>query len=169
LCLVRCVPCRRNLHCSSAPRQTASAVSYTHLDVYKRQHLTRTVDSVSIAGPQPLHAIDAAVPGDISSAAFFLCAAALFPGSSLVLDAIGLNPTRASLLDVLTVLGVHIAVIEIEEKHAELIGTVQVTAPEHGLRSTEISGALAAQLIDCLLYTSSSSLLVKGSQLFASV
>jgi 3-phosphoshikimate 1-carboxyvinyltransferase len=111
-------------------------------------HLTRTVDSVSIAGPQPLHAIDAAVPGDISSAAFFLCAAALFPGSSLVLDAIGLNPTRASLLDVLTVLGVHIAVIEIEEKHAELIGTVQVTAPEHGLRSTEISGALAAQLID---------------------
>jgi len=110
--------------------------------------LTRTVDSVSITGPQLLHAIDATVPGDLSSAAFFLCAAALFPGSSLVLDAISLNPTRASLLDVLTVLGVHIAVIDIEEKHAELIGTVQVTAPEQGLRSTEISGALAAQLID---------------------
>ena len=44
------------------------------------------VDSVSIAGPQTLHAIEATVPGDISSAAFFLCAAALFPGSSLVLD-----------------------------------------------------------------------------------
>ncbi|MFP5204467.1 MAG: 3-phosphoshikimate 1-carboxyvinyltransferase, partial [Acidobacteriota bacterium] len=43
--------------------------------------LTRTADSVSIAGPQRLHAIEAAVPGDLSSAAFFLCAAAIFPGS----------------------------------------------------------------------------------------
>ena len=68
-------------------------------------NLTRTSDSVSISGPQPLHAIDAAVPGDLSSAAFFLCAAALFPGSTLVLDSLGLNPTRAALLDVLTALG----------------------------------------------------------------
>ena len=50
--------------------------------------LNRTIDSVSIAGPQALHAIDAAVPGDISSAAFFLCAAALFPGSALLLDSL---------------------------------------------------------------------------------
>ena len=63
------------------------------------------MDSVSIAGPQTLHAIEAAVPGDLSSAAFFLCAAALFPGSGLVLDSLGLNPTRATLLDVLTALG----------------------------------------------------------------
>jgi 3-phosphoshikimate 1-carboxyvinyltransferase len=110
--------------------------------------LTRTADSVSIAGPQALHAIDAAVPGDISSAAFFLCAAALFPGSSLVLDALGLNPTRASLLDALTALGVHISVLNLEEKNAELVGTVQVSAPDEGMDSTTISGALAAQLID---------------------
>ncbi len=110
--------------------------------------LTRTVDSVSITGPQFLHAIDATVPGDISSAAFFLCAAAIFPGSSLVLDALGLNPTRAALLDVLSALGTRIAVLNLEEKHAELVGTVQVTAPAEGLRSTEIRGALAAQLID---------------------
>jgi len=110
--------------------------------------LTRTIDSVSISGPQTLHSIDAAVPGDISSAAFFLCAAALFPGSSLVLDFLGLNPTRASLLDVLTSLGARISVLNLEEKNAELVGTVRVTAPESGLGSTEISGALAAQLID---------------------
>jgi 3-phosphoshikimate 1-carboxyvinyltransferase len=110
--------------------------------------LTRTLDSVSIAGPQKLHALDAIVPGDISSAAFFLCAAALFPGSSLVLDSLGLNPTRATLLDVLTALGAHISVLNIEEKNSELIGTVQVSAPADGLGSTEISGALAAQLID---------------------
>ncbi len=110
--------------------------------------LTRTVDSVSITGPQLLHAIDSAVPGDMSSAAFFLCAAVIFPDSSLVLDAIGLNPTRAALLDVLTTLGARIAVLNLEEKHAELVGTVQVSAPPDGLRSTAITGALAAQLID---------------------
>jgi 3-phosphoshikimate 1-carboxyvinyltransferase len=108
----------------------------------------RSLDSVSIAGPQKLRAIEAAVPGDISSAAFFLCAAALFPGSSLVLDALGLNPTRAALLDVLTALGARISVLNLEEKNAELVGTVQVTAPPEGLGSTAISGALAAQLID---------------------
>ena len=110
--------------------------------------LSRTLDSVSIAGPQLLHAIDAAVPGDISSAAFFLCAAALFPGSSLVLDSLGLNPTRATLLDVLTALGAHIGVLNLEEKNSELVGTVQVSAPPEGLGSAEVSGALAAQLID---------------------
>jgi 3-phosphoshikimate 1-carboxyvinyltransferase len=110
--------------------------------------LTRTVDSIAIAGPQTLHAIEGRVPGDISSAAFFLCAAAIFPGSSLVLDGLGLNPTRAALLDVLTALGVHIAVLELEEKNAELVGTVQIGAEADGLKSTTIAGGLAAQLID---------------------
>ena len=110
--------------------------------------LTRTLDSVSIAGPQTLHSIEAAVPGDISSAAFFLCAAALFPGSSLVLDALGLNPTRAALLDVLTALGARINVLNLEEQNSELVGTVQISALAEGLGSTEVSGALAAQLID---------------------
>jgi 3-phosphoshikimate 1-carboxyvinyltransferase len=110
--------------------------------------LTRTADAVSITGEQKLHAIDAAVPGDISSAAFFLCAAALFPGSSLLLDSLGLNPTRATLLDVLTALGVRINVLNLEEKNAELVGMVQVTAPPEGLGTVAITGALAAQLID---------------------
>ena len=110
--------------------------------------LTREIDSVSIEGPQALRAIEAAVPGDLSSAAFFLCAAALFPGSNLVLDSIGLNPTRAALLDVLTSLGAKISVLHLEEKHAELVGTVQISAPEGGLGTAEVSGVLAAQLID---------------------
>jgi 3-phosphoshikimate 1-carboxyvinyltransferase len=110
--------------------------------------LTRTVSSVSISGPQRLTAIESSIPGDMSSAAFFLCAAALFPGSSLVIDALGLNPTRATLLDVLTTLGARINVLQLEEKHAELVGTVQISAPAEGLGSTEVSGALAAQLID---------------------
>lgn len=110
--------------------------------------LTRTIDSVSIRGAQRLHAIEAAVPGDISSAAFFLCAATVFPGSNLVLDAVGLNPTRAALLDVLTTLGAKINVLNLEEKHAELVGIVQISAPTEGPGSTSITGAVAAQLID---------------------
>jgi 3-phosphoshikimate 1-carboxyvinyltransferase len=110
--------------------------------------LTRSIDSISITGPQKLHAIEASVPGDISSAAFFLCAAALFPNSGLILDSVGLNPTRAALLDVLTTLGARIAVLQLQEVNSELVGTVQITADESGLRSTEVSGALAAQLID---------------------
>ena len=94
----------------------------------RNRSTARQIPSPSPA-PQSLHAIDAAVPGDLSSAAFFLCAAALFPGSSLVLDSLGLNPTRATLLDVLTALGAHIAVLNLEEKHAELVGTVQISAP----------------------------------------
>ena len=108
----------------------------------------RSVDSVSISGPQTLSAIEAVVPGDISSAAFFLCAAALFPGSQLLLDGLGLNPTRAALLDVLTALGAQISVLNLEDKHSELVGTVQVTSPAEGLGNTSVTGALAAQLID---------------------
>lgn len=111
-------------------------------------HVDRTLDSVSIAGGQSLTAIEASVPGDISSAAFFLFAAALFPGSNLVFDSLGLNPTRATLLDVLTALGAHIGVLNLEEKNGELVGTVQVNAPANGLTGTTISGALSAQLID---------------------
>lgn len=110
--------------------------------------VARGADSVSITGPRSLHAIEAAVPGDLSSAAFFLSAASLFPGSSLVLDHLGMNPTRAALLDVLTALGARIAVLNLEERHAELVGTVQITAPSEGLGSTAVTGALAAQLID---------------------
>jgi 3-phosphoshikimate 1-carboxyvinyltransferase len=111
-------------------------------------NVERSVDSVSITGPQTLSAIEATVPGDISSAAFFLCAAALFPGSQLLLDGLGLNPTRATLLDVLVSLGLQVSVLNLEEKHSELVGTVQVTAPPEGLGSTSITGSLAAQLID---------------------
>ena len=102
--------------------------------------LTRTSDSISIAGGQALTGIDATIPGDLSSAAFFLCAASLFPESNLVFDGLGLNPTRATLLDVLTSLGARISVLNLEEKHGELVGTVQLTAPREGLGATTISG-----------------------------
>ena len=104
---------------------------------------------LSIAGGQKLKAVDATVPGDISSAAFFLCAALLYPDTNLVLDAIGMNPTRAALLDVVTALGGRIKVLTVEEHHGELIGSIQVNrGPVTGTEPLTISGALTAQVID---------------------
>ncbi|MCU1287378.1 MAG: 3-phosphoshikimate 1-carboxyvinyltransferase [Acidobacteriales bacterium] len=106
----------------------------------------RSRNRVSIVGGQKLMALNAYVPGDISSAAFFMCAAALFPGSNLIIEAVGMNPTRAALLDVLTAIGARMTVINLEEHHGEIVGTLKV---EHGtLRGTKISGAQSAQLID---------------------
>ena len=104
---------------------------------------------LEIPGLQHLHSIEATVPGDLSSAAFFLCAALLFPGSNLILDSIGLNPTRSALLDVVAALGAKIRLLNVEEHHGELVGTLQVNAARPA--STQpfvIAGALTAQLID---------------------
>ena len=105
---------------------------------------------LSIAGGQPLHGIDATVPGDLSSAAFFLCAALLFPDSNLIMDSLGMNPTRSALLDVVTALGARIRVLNVEEQHGELVGTIQVNAAPAAAPSTalRLDGALSAQLID---------------------
>ena len=108
--------------------------------------LARGGNRVSMAGGQKLHAIEASIPGDISSAAFFLCAAALFPDSNLVLDSVLMNPTRAALLDVLIAMGCRISVLQLEEHHGELVGTVTVQGSQ--LKGTTISGALSAALID---------------------
>ncbi len=101
-----------------------------------------------IAGGQPLKALDLTVPGDLSSAAFFLCAALLFPDSNLVLDNIGLNPTRAVLLDVLTAMGGGIKMLEVAEQHGELAGTLQINRKPGPLQAIDLNGQLAAQLID---------------------
>jgi 3-phosphoshikimate 1-carboxyvinyltransferase len=99
-----------------------------------------------IAGGQKLHAIEAEIPGDLSSAAFFLCAAALFPGSRLLISHLLMNPTRAHLLDILISMGVGISVAELEDKHGELVGRVEVDG--RSLRGATIAAADTAALID---------------------
>jgi 3-phosphoshikimate 1-carboxyvinyltransferase len=110
---------------------------------------TGATPKLSIQGGQKLTAIDATVPGDLSSAAFFLCAAILFPDSNLILDSLGMNPTRSALLDVVAALGAKIKVLNVEETHGELVGTIQVNAARAlNPGPMEITGALTAQLID---------------------
>jgi 3-phosphoshikimate 1-carboxyvinyltransferase len=110
--------------------------------------LKREGERLTIAGGQKLHAIDTTVPGDMSSAAFFLCAALLFKDSNLVLDALGMNPTRSALLDVVAALGGTIKVLDVGEQHGEMVGTIQVNRSARGLTGMDIAGSLSAQLID---------------------
>jgi len=100
----------------------------------------------SLQGGQRLHSIEATIPGDISSAAFFLCAAALFPDSQLTISGLLMNPTRARLLDLLTQLGMKISVTQLEEDHGELVGTVKIEGG--ALTGATIAGADSAALID---------------------
>jgi len=106
----------------------------------------RTQTKVSIAGGQSLKAIEAYVPGDMSSAAFFLCAASLFPDANLVLDNVLLNPTRAGILDILTLMGGRVSFLQVEQQQFELIGTIRFQAGK--LKGARISGAQIANLID---------------------
>ena len=103
-------------------------------------------NEIRMSGGQRLRGIEARIPGDLSSAAFFLCAAALFPGSQLTIPNLLMNPTRARLLDVLMQIGLRISVTQLEEIHGELVGALQV----EGGRLTEatIAGADSAALID---------------------
>ncbi|MGA8284414.1 MAG: 3-phosphoshikimate 1-carboxyvinyltransferase [Candidatus Sulfotelmatobacter sp.] len=103
-------------------------------------------NEVRIRGGQRLRGIDVRIAGDISSAAFFLSAAALFPGSQLTIASLLMNPTRALLLDILMQMGLRISVTQLEEVYGELVGTLQVEGAR--LKSATIAGAATAALID---------------------
>jgi 3-phosphoshikimate 1-carboxyvinyltransferase len=108
--------------------------------------------AVSLEGGARLEARDLVVPGDISSAAFPLAAAALLPGSELVLEGVGLNPTRAAVLDTLRSLGVALDVEDARELSNEPVGDVRVRgggvlAPRAAGANVILGGAVA-QLID---------------------
>lgn len=101
---------------------------------------------IRIRGGQRLRGFDARIPGDLSSAAFFLCAAALFPESQLAIAHVLMNPTRARLLDILMQMGLHISVTQLEEIHGELVGSLQIEGGN--LKGITIAGVDAAALID---------------------
>jgi 3-phosphoshikimate 1-carboxyvinyltransferase len=108
--------------------------------------LERRGNEARIRGGQHLHGIETRIPGDLSSAAFFLCAAALFPGSQLTVPNLLMNPTRARLLDILMQMGLGISVTQLEEVHGELVGSLQVEGAK--LKGATIAGADSAALID---------------------
>jgi len=117
-----------------------------------------SLEAISVTGEAHLRARGGAIPGDISSAAFFIAAAALLPGSNLRLENVGLNPTRKAIIPTLRGLGVD-ALTNLYDSgwmpddFNEPFGDIKVTggaglAPIEAGRSNVLSGALIPQLID---------------------
>ena len=106
-------------------------------------------EAISIRGGLDLHASDFSIPGDISSAAFFIAAAISLPGSNLVIRDVGLNPTRTAFLSTLQTLGVEITVFDERVEGEEPVGCLRVNGIEFTEpKRLEISGALVPALID---------------------
>lgn len=111
---------------------------------------TQRGTEISIDGDAELAAADIRVPGDISSAAFFLVAAACLKDSELKLINVGLNPTRAAVIDVLRGFGVDIAITDIREVSGEPVGTITVRGgiAETSRASQTLEASVIANLID---------------------
>ncbi len=101
---------------------------------------------ISVEGGVPLRACEITVPGDLSSAAFFLAAALAAPEANLVIRGAGLNPTRSALLDFLISIGADIKVLNLDQSGGELVG--DVLARSSRLRGGTIEKDLTAALID---------------------
>lgn len=102
--------------------------------------------AVTVASARGLAAVPVEVPGDFSSAAFFVVAASLVPGSRLTVAGVGLNPTRTGLLEVLQAMGSAVEVQDVREVCGEPVGNLVVTA--RPLRGVSVGGALIPRLID---------------------
>jgi 3-phosphoshikimate 1-carboxyvinyltransferase len=101
---------------------------------------------IALTGRPRLEARELTVPSDLSSAAFFIVAALLLPGSELTIRDVGLNPTRSALLDLLAGMGAHIRIPRLESRNGELVGDIVV---RHSiLKGGAVEGALTAALID---------------------
>lgn len=101
---------------------------------------------VRIKSGVPLKSRSLIVPGDLSSAAFFIVAALLVSDSDVIITNVGLNPTRTALLDVLRGMGADIKLLRIEESNGELIGNLQIRSSH--LSGGTIHGATTAAVID---------------------
>ena len=102
--------------------------------------------TILIHGRPRLKGRKLAVPGDLSSAVFFLAAAMVLPESNLVIHNVGLNPTRSAILDVLGSMGAPVSLVSIRSEHGELVGDLSIR--HEPLKGGTIDGDAIAQLID---------------------
>ena len=116
--------------------------------------------SVTVIETQNLYGTEISVPGDISSAAFFLVGASIVPGSEVVLRNVGINPTRDGVISALRAMGAKIEVLEVRNEDSEPAADLLVRyAPLHG---TEIGGALIPRLIDELPVLAAAAAVAEG-------
>jgi 3-phosphoshikimate 1-carboxyvinyltransferase len=86
------------------------------------------------------------IPGDISSAAFLLVAAALLPGSEIAIEKVGVNTTRTGILEILRMFGARVEISDLEEESGEPRGTVRIRAGDR--KPLDVSGDLVVAALD---------------------
>ena len=108
--------------------------------------VSRSDATVCLAGGSHLVATDIDVPADISSATFFLVAASIAPGSDLVLEHVGVNPTRTGAIDILRLMGADITLVNEREVGGEPVADIHVRAAD--LKGIDIPESLVPLAID---------------------
>lgn len=124
-------------------------VSRDHTERMLRQFGAQVeeVDGViSLKGGQTLTGTHVSVPGDISSAAFFLVAGAICEDSKITLENVGINPTRDGIIEVLHNMGASLTLIPNEDSQSEPTATIIIETST--LRGTTIEGDIIPRLID---------------------
>lgn len=101
---------------------------------------------VTLYPGRALQGREVTVPGDISSAAFFMVAALIVPGSELIIRQVGVNPTRSGIIDILRAMGGQIELLDQRECSGEPVADILVRASD--LKGVEIGGALVPRAID---------------------
>ena len=102
--------------------------------------------SVSLSGRPRLRGMDVTIPGDISSAAFFIVAALILPGSEILIENVGINPTRTGILDILKNMGADLSILNKREVSGEPVADIQVR--HSSLKGVIIKGDLVPRAID---------------------
>ena len=103
-------------------------------------------NQIAVKGGQPIQAVTTKVPGDISSAAFFVAAATLIPGSEILLSGVGLNQGRRAIVDLLCEMGASVEILNPQTEAGEPLSDLQVRPA--ALRGGTISGDKIPQVID---------------------
>ena len=107
-------------------------------------HLSVDGKKITVQGPQKLNGQKVVVPGDISSAAFWLVAGLIVPNSRVVLQNVGINETRTGIIDIIRAMGGKLEITEIDP----VAKSATLTVESSDLKGTEIGGALIPRLID---------------------
>jgi len=137
------------LYAAGETRVTEPHLSRDHSERMFR-HFGADIESgpagVVVRGGRELEGRDIVVPGDISSAAFFMVAALIVPGSELLIRGVGVNPTRTGIIDILTAMGGSLELLDQREVSGEPVADLLIRSSR--LKGIEIAGEVVTRAID---------------------
>ena len=153
---------------------SADSPTTIHQPVPSRDHTERMLNAmgakINVSGntitlePGPLAPVDTKIPGDISSAAFWMVAGCIHPNSKVKLINVGINPTRSGILKILANMGADILIEHSESQGGEPVA--DISASSSTLHGTDISGDIVPSLIDEIPILSVAACFAEGTTTF---